>query len=83
MLIWVSDNVNNYRMVAVLLHDASLKMGPNLSLICVMFQYVQWRKSKKCVSSNDIHHHENPVECHGCSASSVLPRLGSIPFWTL
>jgi len=56
-------------------------MGPKLSLKCVMFQYVQWRKSEKCTSWNFIHHHENPVEWHDCSAFSVLYRLVSIPFF--
>jgi len=80
MLIWISDCVNNHHMVAVVLQEANLKMGLNLSLKCVMFQYVRGKKSKKCVSSNVIHHCENPIECHGSSASSVLSRLGSIPF---
>jgi len=40
MLIWVSYSVNNHHVVAVVLQEASLKMGPNLSLKCVMFQYV-------------------------------------------
>jgi len=40
MLIWVSDSVNNHYMVAAVSQEASLKMGPNLSLKCVMFQYV-------------------------------------------
>ena len=44
MLIWVSCSVNNHHVVVVLLQEASLKLGPNLSVICVMFQYVQWRK---------------------------------------
>ena len=80
MLIWVSYSVNNHHVVAVL-WETGLKMVPNLSLKCVTFQYVWWRKSKKCVSSNVIHHLENPIEWHGCSASSVLSRLGSIPFF--
>ncbi len=80
MLIWVSYSVNNYHVVAVVLQEAILKMGPNLSLECVMFQYVRWRKSKKCESSNVLHHCENLLQWHGCSASSVLSRLGSIPF---
>ena len=40
MLIWVSYSVNNYHVMAVVLQEASLKMGPNLSLKCVIFQYV-------------------------------------------
>ena len=48
MLIWVSYSVNNHHVVAVVLQEASLKIGPNLPLKCVMFQYVQWRKSEKC-----------------------------------
>ena len=80
MLIWVSYIVNDHRVVAVVLEVLSLKIGPNLSQKCIMFRYVRWRKSEKCVSSNDMHHHENPIELHGCSASSVLFRLGSIPF---
>jgi len=35
--------------VAVVLQEASLKMGPNLSLKCSVFQYVQWRMSGKWV----------------------------------
>jgi len=66
--------------MAVAFQEVSLYMGPNLSLKCVMFQSVQWRKSEKCASSNVIHHHENPIEWLGCSASCVLSRLGSIPF---
>jgi len=80
MLIWVSYSVNNRHVVAVVLQEASLKMGPNLSLKCITFQYVRWSISEKCVSSNVIYHHENPIEWHGCSASSVLSRVGSIPF---
>ncbi len=80
MLIWVSYSVNNHHVMAVVLQEASLKMGPNLSLNHVVFQYVRWRKSKKYVSSNVIHHREKLVQWHGCSASSVLCRLGSIPF---
>ena len=79
MLILVGYSVNNH-VVAVVLQEASLKMGPNLSLKCVMFQYVRWRKSEKCTSLNFIHHRDNPVEWHGCSASCVLSRLGSVPF---
>jgi len=75
-----SYSVNNHHLVAVVLQEASLKMGPNQSLKCIMFQYVQWRRSEKCESSNVIHHCENPIEWYGCSASSVLFRLGSIPF---
>ena len=81
MLIWVSYSVNNHHVLAGVLQEVSLKIGPDLSLKCVMFQYVRWRESEKCVSLNVIHHHENPVEWHGCSASSVLSRLGSIPFF--
>ena len=80
MLIWVSCGVNNHHVVAVVMQETSLKMGPNLSLKCVIFQCVGWRKSEKYVSSNVIHHHENLVQWHGCSASSELSRLGSIPF---
>jgi len=75
-----SYSVNNHRLVAVVLQEARLKMGSDLSLKCIMFQYAQWRKSEKCESLNVIHHRENPIELHGCSASSVLSRLGSIPF---
>ena len=81
MLIWFSYSVNNCHVVAVVVQEASFKMEANLSLKCVMCQYVQRRKSEKCVSSNVIDHHENPIEWHGCSASSVLSRLGSIPFF--
>ena len=77
-LIWVSYSVNNNHVVVVVLQEASLKMGPHLSVICV--QYVRWRKSEKCVSLNVMHHRENPIEWDGCSASSVLSRLGCIPF---
>ena len=80
MLIWVSYSVNNNHVVAVVLQEASLQMGRSVSLKCVMFQYVPWRKSEKCVSSNIIHHRENRIGWHGCSASSVLSKLGSIPF---
>ena len=80
MLIWVSYSVNKHNVVAVVLQEASLKIGPNLSLKCVIFQCVRWTKSDKCASSNVIHHHENLAQWHGCSASSVLCRLGSIPF---
>ena len=79
MLIWFSYSINNHHVVAVVLQEAGLKMGPELPLESVMFQYVQWRKSEKCVSSNVIHYRENPIERHGCSASSVLSRLGSSP----
>jgi len=54
LLIWVSYSGNNHHVVAVVLQEASLKMGPYLSLKCVMFQYVRWRKSEKCLSSNVI-----------------------------
>jgi len=47
MLIWVSYSINNNHVMAVVLQAARLKMGPNLSLKCVMFQYVRWRKSEK------------------------------------
>jgi len=81
MLIWVSYSVNNNNnLVAVVLQEANFKMGPNLPMKCVMFQYVRWRKSEKCVISNVIHHRENTIEWHGCSASCVLSRLGSMPF---
>jgi len=40
MLIWISYSVNNHHVVAVVLQEASHKIGPNLSLKCVMFQYV-------------------------------------------
>jgi len=40
MLIWVSYSVNNHHVVAVVLQEASLKMGSNLSMkyvsICTM-----------------------------------------------
>ena len=45
MLIWVSYGVNNHHVVAVVLQEASLKLGPNLSPKCSVFQYVQWRRS--------------------------------------
>ena len=35
------------------------------------------------VSLNVMHHSENPIKWHECSASSVLFRLRSIPFWKL
>ena len=78
MLICISYILNNCRVVAVVLQEASLKMGPNLSLKCVMFQYVQCRKSEKCTSWNFIHHCENSIEWHGCSASSVLSFFGNL-----
>jgi len=81
ILIWVSYSANNHHVVAVGLQEASLKMGPVLSLKCVMLQYVRWRRSKMCVSLNAIHHRENTISWHGCTASSVLSRLGSIPFF--
>ena len=37
MLIWVSYSVNNHHVVAVVLHEASLKMGLNMSLKCSVF----------------------------------------------
>jgi len=40
MLIWVSYNINYNHVVAVVLQEARLKMGPNLSLKCIIFQYV-------------------------------------------
>ena len=80
LLIWVSYSVNNNHVVVVVLQETSLKIEPNLSQKCVMFQYVQWRKSEKCVSSNIIHDHENLVQWHGSSGSPVLSRIGSIPF---
>ena len=42
MLIWVSYCVNNHHIVAVVMQEESLKMVPNLSLKCVMIQYVRW-----------------------------------------
>ena len=45
MLIWVSYSVNSHHVVAVVLQEASLKMGPNQSPKCSVFQYVQWRRS--------------------------------------
>ena len=80
MLISVSYSVNDHHVVAIVLQEASLKMGPNLPLKCIMFQYVQWRKSKKCASSNVIHFHVNLIEWRGCCASSVLYRPGCISF---
>jgi len=80
MLIWVSYSVSNLPVVAIVVREASLQMGPHLSLKCVMFQYVQWRESEKCEGSNVIQHRENPVEWHGCAASSALSRLGGIAF---
>jgi len=35
------------------------------------------------VSLNIMHHRENPIKWRDCSASSVLFRLRSIPFWKL
>jgi hypothetical protein len=35
------------------------------------------------VSLNVMHHSENPIKWRDCSASSVLFRLRSIPFWKL
>jgi len=72
MLIWVSYSVSNNHVVAVVLQEASFKMGPNLPLKCVMFQYVWWRKSEKCMNSNVIHHHANSIEWHGCFAFSTV-----------
>ena len=46
MLIRVSYSVNNYHVVAIVLQEASLEMWPYLSLKCVIFQYMQWRKSE-------------------------------------
>ena len=40
MLICVSYSVNNHHVVEIVLQEASLKMGPNLSLKSVMLQYV-------------------------------------------
>jgi len=34
-------------MVAVVMQEESLKMVPNLSLKCVMIQYVRWRGYSK------------------------------------
>jgi len=65
------------------LQEASLKIGPNLSLKCVMFQYLRWRKSERCVSWNVTHHCENPIDQHGYSASSVLPGLAPFIFGNL
>jgi len=36
MLIWFSYSVNNHHVLAVGLQEASLKMGPILSLKCVV-----------------------------------------------
>ena len=83
MLICVSYSVNNLHLVAVVLQEASHNKGQVLSLKCVVFQYVRWRMSEKCESLNVIHHYENPIEWHGCSASPLLSKLGSIPFWKL
>jgi len=69
--------------VAVVLQEASLKMEPNQSLKCVMFQYVRCRKSKKSASLNVIHHRGNPIERHGSCASSLLPDLAPFLFWEL
>ena len=80
ILIWLTYIINNNHVVAVVLQEASLKMGPNQSLKCIMFQYVQCRKSEKCVSLIVVHHRENPIQQRGYSASSVLSRLDSIPF---
>jgi len=33
--------------VAVVLQEASLKMGPNLSLKCIVSQYIRWRRYSK------------------------------------
>ena len=44
VLIWVSYSVSNHHVVAIVLQEATLKMGPNLSLKCVMFQHIWWRK---------------------------------------
>ena len=74
MLIWV-----NHHVVAIVLQEAILKMGSNLSLKCAMFQYVQWTKSEKCVSSNVIHNHENIIEWHPLYCPDLAPFL----FWKL
>ena len=76
MLIWVSNSVNNHLMLTVL-QETSLKMGPNLYVLCFSM-YDGERKSEKCVSSNVIHHCANPIEWHGCSASSLLSFFGNL-----
>ena len=62
MLIWVSYSVNNHHVMAVVLQEASFKVGPNLSLRCIGFQYIRWRKSEKYMSWNFIHHRVNAIE---------------------
>ena len=74
MLIWVSYIVNNHHVVAVVLEVVSLKIGPNLSQKCIMFRYVRWRKSEKCVSSNVIHLHLNLV-VHPLYCPDLAPFL--------
>ena len=61
MLIWISYSANNLHVVATGLQEAILKMGPVPSLKCVMLQYVGWRRSKKFVNLNVIHHRENTI----------------------
>jgi len=52
--------------------------------MCYVSMCMTEKKSKMCASLNVVHLCENPIKWHGCFASSVLSRIGSIPFfWKL
>jgi len=52
----------NLKIVALVLEAVSLKTGTELipETHHVIFKYIQSEKSKKSMSSNVIHHHQNP-----------------------
>ena len=60
---FVFFSVNNHQVVALVLEAVSLKIGNELipETYHVIFKYIQSEKSKKSMSSNVIHHHQNPI----------------------
>jgi hypothetical protein len=57
------NNVQSDLSVRVVLEDANLKPGTNpASKTCIMFKYIGCKKKKKYMSSDVIHHHQEPTE---------------------
>ena len=56
-------SVNNHQVVALVFEAVSLKIGTELipETLHVIFKYRQSQKSNKSMSSNVIHHHQNPT----------------------
>lgn len=56
-------SVNNHQVVGLVFEAVNLKMGTELipETHHVIFKYIQSEKSTKSMSSNVIHHHQNPT----------------------